>query len=246
MVKVGAGDTAIRSDGKGNDSGPRGWGLMPSCMGQKKDVMSLQQFPEEKPMALVLFTGQSNSARDYLLAARKSRTQADIAKQLGVSVRNLRRALELGEVEPPVYLVPALQQLLPLEIPLQGEPAFRFIDLFAGIGGIRTAFESIGGHCVFTSEWDTYAQKTYAKNYPDGHPIQGDITQVRAEDIPPHDVLLQVFRASRFPLPACRKRTRLVEPMALRMKRKARCSSTSAASSRTGSHAPSCSKMSRI
>lgn len=159
-------------------------------------------------MALVLVTGQANSARDYLLAARKSRTQADIAKQLGVSVRNLRR-WELGEVEPPVYLVPALQQLLPLEIPLQGEPAFRFIDLFAGIGGIRTAFESIGGHCVFTSEWDTYAQKTYAKNYPDGHPIQGDITQVRAEDIPPHDVLLAGFPCQPFSIAGVSKKNAL-------------------------------------
>ncbi|MDZ4255330.1 MAG: DNA (cytosine-5-)-methyltransferase [Sulfuritalea sp.] len=159
-------------------------------------------------MALVLVTGQANSARDYLLAARKSRTQADIAKQLGVSVRNLRR-WELGEVEPPVYLVPALQQLLPLEIPLQGEPAFRFIDLFAGIGGIRTAFESIGGHCVFTSEWDAYAQKTYAKNNPDGHPIQGDITQMRADDVPPHDVLLAGFPCQPFSIAGVSKKNAL-------------------------------------
>jgi DNA (cytosine-5)-methyltransferase 1 len=156
-------------------------------------------------MALVLYTGQTSTALDYLLAARKSRTQADIAKQLGVSVLHLRR-WELGEVEPPVYLVPALQQLLPLEIPLQGEPDFRFIDLFAGIGGIRTAFEAIGGHCVFTSEWDAYAQKTYAENNRDGHPIHGDITQVRAEDIPDHDMLLAGFPCQPFSIAGVSKK----------------------------------------
>ncbi|MGY2810031.1 DNA cytosine methyltransferase [Bradyrhizobium sp. USDA 4506] len=48
---------------------------------------------------------------------------------------------------------------------------FRFIDLFAGIGGLRKGFESIGGRCVFTSEWDKNSQKTYAANFPDNHPI---------------------------------------------------------------------------
>ena len=52
---------------------------------------------------------------------------------------------------------------------------FTFIDLFAGIGGLRKGFESIGGRCVFTSEWDKYSQKTYAQNFPDNHPIAGDI-----------------------------------------------------------------------
>jgi DNA (cytosine-5)-methyltransferase 1 len=159
-------------------------------------------------MALVLFTGQTSTALDYLLAARKSRTQADIAKQLGVSVRHLRR-WELGEVDPPAYRVPALQQLLPLEIPLQGEPDFRFIDLFAGIGGIRTAFEAIGGHCVFTSEWDSYAQKTYAENNRDGHPIHGDITQVRAEDVPDHDMLLAGFPCQPFSIAGVSKKNAL-------------------------------------
>ena len=47
---------------------------------------------------------------------------------------------------------------------------FTFIDLFAGIGGLRKGFESIGGRCVFTSEWDLNSQKTYAQNFPDNHP----------------------------------------------------------------------------
>ena len=48
---------------------------------------------------------------------------------------------------------------------------FTFIDLFAGIGGIRKGFESIGGNCVFTSEWDNYAQQTYSANFPFEFPI---------------------------------------------------------------------------
>lgn len=159
-------------------------------------------------MALVLVTGQPSSAFDYLLAARKTKTQAEVAKHLGVDVRTVRR-WQTGEVEPPPYLVPALQQLLPLELPLQGDADFRFIDLFAGIGGIRAAFEAIGGRCVFTSEWDSYAQKTYAANHPDGHPIHGDITQVRAEDVPDHDVLLAGFPCQPFSIAGVSKKNAL-------------------------------------
>lgn len=159
-------------------------------------------------MALVLVTGSENKALDYLLAARKTKTQNEIARHLGVDVRTVRR-WQVGEVEPPPYIVPALQQLLPLEIPLQGEPDFRFIDLFAGIGGIRTAFEAIGGRCVFTSEWDTYAQKTYAENFRDGHPVHGDITQIMADAVPDHDVLLAGFPCQPFSIAGVSKKNAL-------------------------------------
>ena len=160
-------------------------------------------------MALVLTTGSAkNAALDYLLAARKGRTQKQIAKHLDVSVRTVRR-WELGEIEPPSYIVPALQQMLPLELPLTGDASFTFIDLFAGIGGIRTAFEGIGGRCVFTSEWDSYAQKTYAENFPDGHPIYGDITQVKEADVPDHDVLLAGFPCQPFSIAGVSKKNAL-------------------------------------
>lgn len=159
-------------------------------------------------MALVLVTGGADKALDYLLAARKTKTQKEIASHLGVDVRTVRR-WQAGEIEPPAYIVPALQQLLPLEVPLQGEPDFRFVDLFAGIGGIRTAFEAIGGQCVFTSEWDSYAQKTYAENYRDGHPVHGDITQVAAKDVPDHDVLLAGFPCQPFSIAGVSKKNAL-------------------------------------
>ncbi len=72
----------------------------------------------------------------------------------------------------------------------------RFIDLFAGIGGIRLAFESVGGQCVFASEWDAAAQETYALNF--GHRPAGDITEIAAESIPDHDILTAGFPCQPF------------------------------------------------
>ena len=62
--------------------------------------------------------------------------------------------------------------------------SLKMIDLFAGIGGIRMGFESIGAKCVFTSEWNKFAQNTYTANFSDDFPIQGDITKVATTDIP--------------------------------------------------------------
>jgi len=76
------------------------------------------------------------------------------------------------------------------------ESEFTFIDLFAGIGGIRLPFQELGGHCVFTSEWDKFAQKTYLTNF--GEMPNGDITQIAASDIPEHDILLGGFPCQAF------------------------------------------------
>ncbi|MGH9900714.1 MAG: DNA (cytosine-5-)-methyltransferase, partial [Pyrinomonadaceae bacterium] len=73
---------------------------------------------------------------------------------------------------------------------------FTFIDLFAGIGGFRLAFESVGGECAFASEWDKLAAHTYEANF--GHKPTGDITQIPAEDIPDHDILAGGFPCQPF------------------------------------------------
>lgn len=73
---------------------------------------------------------------------------------------------------------------------------FKFIDLFAGIGGIRIAFEKQGGTCVFTSEWDKFAKQTYETNF--GEIPFGDITKIHEEDIPKHDILLAGFPCQPF------------------------------------------------
>ena len=74
--------------------------------------------------------------------------------------------------------------------------SFRFIDLFAGIGGIRLGFESVGGHCVFSSEFDKDACTTYEANFGE-HP-SGDITKIEAKDIPDFDILLGGFPCQAF------------------------------------------------
>lgn len=73
---------------------------------------------------------------------------------------------------------------------------FTFIDLFAGIGGIRIAFERVGGKCVFTSEWDEPCQVMYEANF--GDKPHGDITKIIAEDVPDHDILTGGFPCQAF------------------------------------------------
>lgn len=73
---------------------------------------------------------------------------------------------------------------------------FTFIDLFAGIGGMRIAFEKAGGECVFSSEWDKFAQQTYEANF--GVVPHGDITQVKLLEVPRHDILIGGFPCQPF------------------------------------------------
>lgn len=87
---------------------------------------------------------------------------------------------------------------------------FRFVDLFAGIGGTRLAFERVGGKCVFSSEWDAYAQKTYRANF--GETPHGDITQISEHSIPDHDVLVAGFPCQPFSIAGVSKHNALGNP----------------------------------
>ncbi|MGN6954998.1 DNA (cytosine-5-)-methyltransferase, partial [Neisseria sp. P0015.S004] len=89
---------------------------------------------------------------------------------------------------------------------------FKFIDLFAGIGGIRMGFEAHGGECVFTSEWNDFSKKTYLENYGNGHPFVGDIVPFPAESIPNHDVLLAGFPCQPFSIAGVSKKNALGRP----------------------------------
>lgn len=87
---------------------------------------------------------------------------------------------------------------------------FTFIDLFAGIGGMRLAFEKAGGRCVFSSEWNKYSQETYGANF--GDMPAGDITRIATADIPNHDVLLAGFPCQPFSIAGVSKKRSLNRP----------------------------------
>lgn len=152
----------------------------------------------------------------YTLLDRALRrfSHKEVALALGVDPKTVRR-WQVRETEPKPYIADAIRQrLLPLGEPESGPGTFRFIDLFAGIGGIRIPFEKLGGRCVFTSEWDPYAQKTYAANFHDGpeHMFAGDITQVHEKDVPDHDVLLAGFPCQPFSIAGVSKKNALGRP----------------------------------
>lgn len=84
---------------------------------------------------------------------------------------------------------------------------FTFIDLFAGIGGMRIAFERAGGCCVYSSEWNKYSQQTYFANF--GEQPEGDITQVAAASIPDHDILVAGFPCQPFSIAGVSKKNSL-------------------------------------
>lgn len=117
-----------------------------------------------------------------------------------------------GKTTPAAYVSAALRELLkPGETP-QTTHEFTFIDLFAGIGGIRMGFESAGGKCVFTSEWNVFSQKTYRENFPDTHKIVGDIVPWDETGIPDHDVLLAGFPCQPFSIAGVSKKNALGRP----------------------------------
>jgi DNA (cytosine-5)-methyltransferase 1 len=106
---------------------------------------------------------------------------------------------------------PDFQYYLPIKwdipFPPPEKPKFKFVDLFAGIGGIRLAYQNLGGKCVFTSEWDSYSKKTYEANF--GEVPFGDITKIDEKDIPDHDVLVAGFPCQPFSIAGVSKKNAL-------------------------------------
>jgi len=132
---------------------------------------------------------------------RLGMTQKEMADVMGLGKngdRTLRR-WENGESQPSQL---ELNQILNypetpgFPSPSPEEASFTLIDLFAGIGGIRLAFQKQGGRTVFTSEWDKFAQKTYKANF--GEMPEGDITKINEKNIPDHDILLAGFPCQPF------------------------------------------------
>lgn len=149
---------------------------------------------------------------ELLRQARDRFTQREIAEHIGKTPKTVRR-WEKGEVPCPAMLEPALRDLLQKAAHTPaGGGRFRFIDLFAGIGGIRMGFEAHGGECVFTSEWNGFSKKTYVENFGERHTFVGDIVPFPAEAVPDHDVLLAGFPCQPFSIAGVSKKNSLGRP----------------------------------
>lgn len=133
----------------------------------------------------------------------------ELSERLEYSSRQLYR-WEKGESKPREAVLSALRGMTENPAtPYIPETRFNFIDLFAGIGGLRKGFDQIGGHCVFTSEWNKYAQQTYGVNFRDNRPVEGDITQIQTDEIPDHDVLIAGFPCQPFSIAGVSKKNAL-------------------------------------
>lgn len=141
-------------------------------------------------------------------------SKAETANLLGVTERTVIR-YENGDSRPSPVALKWLQEYLAKIPEKRRRPAaFKFIDLFAGIGGLRIGFDAIGGQCVFTSEWDKYSQITYRENFGNDHPIAGDIREYSKDpaQIPAHDVLLAGFPCQPFSIAGVSKKNALGRP----------------------------------
>jgi DNA (cytosine-5)-methyltransferase 1 len=147
------------------------------------------------------------------LCDRAGLSHAEAAALLSVSERTIARYAN-GTGHPSALGRRVLEEAARRAVQPPRQVSFRFIDLFAGIGGLRIGFQGIGGHCVFTSEWDANAQKTYAQNFRDNHPLAGDIREYAENPakIPEHDVLLAGFPCQPFSIAGVSKKNALGRP----------------------------------
>lgn len=149
------------------------------------------------------------------LRERAGLTLEEAAKLLEVSARTAYR-YEEGTSNLPRLVLRTLRDAADrrLRASFAEKADFRFVDLFAGIGGLRLGFESIGGRCVFTSEWDPHSQLTYSLNFPDNHRVNGDVREFSKNPdlVPEHDVLLAGFPCQPFSLAGVSKKNSLGKP----------------------------------
>jgi DNA (cytosine-5)-methyltransferase 1 len=152
------------------------------------------------------------------LRQRTGMSVEEVADDLGYSASTIYR-WERGETAPKAAVYRALEVIARFadNAPVLGSEnasGFRFIDLFAGIGGLRIGFQGIGGHCVFTSEWDKHSQETYRRNFRDNHPVHGDVREFsdNPDLIPEHDVLLAGFPCQPFSIAGVSKKNSLGRP----------------------------------
>lgn len=187
-------------------------------MAKKKEKISMIDFPEEETVVGnvgVTFYGETSYENQmavlshYLHNHRKDidkEEQAEIVDAIRdyLSRKEMRQGIDLNDwpddevlkvaEDPAQYSL--FSEFFNVPFPAPENPKYTFIDLFAGIGGIRIPFDEMNYHCVFSSEWDAKACQTYFANF--GTVPFGDITKIPAERIPKHDVLLAGFPCQAF------------------------------------------------
>ena len=152
------------------------------------------------------------------LVARAGLGIEETAGLLGVSSRTVRRYINGERKRIDRLKLDKLREVANARCPADRSDGFSFIDLFAGIGGLRRPFEEIGGRCVFTSEWDRFCKETYTANFPEpansAHAFVGDIRPYAAkpETVPTHDVLLAGFPCQPFSIAGVSKKNALGRP----------------------------------
>lgn len=141
-------------------------------------------------------------------------SKAQVAVIAGVTPKTVARwETGLGRIRAGLDALTAWnEEVRARDAAIRSRSRYRFVDLFAGIGGFRNAFEAEGGECVFTCEWDTYAQTTYKANFEVSHAIGGDIEAIPPELIPAHDVLLAGFPCQPFSIAGVSKKNALGRP----------------------------------
>lgn len=150
-----------------------------------------------------------------LLREKTGMSLDEVAKLCGKSKRTVYR-WENGQNRPEKLAVEKLENVVSEARAGYATHRFTFIDLFAGIGGLRRGFEPLGGKCVFTSEWNRYSQMTYAANYVMDGEIAGDVTHIAADAIPNHDLLLAGFPCQPFSIAGVSKKNALHQPHGFR------------------------------
>jgi len=158
------------------------------------------------------FIAESEFSR---LRSRTGLSIEELSADLGYSVRTLYR-WERGNQKPREAVLKFLKTIAEQKKTGNENSKFTFIDLFAGIGGLRLGFEPLGGTCVFTSEWNEYSKQTYIANFGNEHEIAGDITKVHVENIPRHDLLLAGFPCQPFSIAGVSKKNSLNRPHGFR------------------------------
>lgn len=142
----------------------------------------------------------------------------EAAELLGVNARTVRRYINGEGKRIDRLKIEKLREVANMRCPADRQEGFRFVDIFAGVGGLRRPFEEIGGRCVFTSEWDRFCKETYTANFPEpadsDHEFVGDIRPYadEPESVPSHDVLLAGFPCQPFSIAGVSKKNALGQP----------------------------------